>query len=260
MSGGVFAVHRDIFDHHIFSEEPYTERLAWLWLVSEAAWKPKRVRTPHGMIQLERGQLCHSQRFLAEKWRWDRSRVRNFLALLESEKMVTQLRPSLDPAIAQQKAQVTNLLTICNYDKHQFGGPSNEPSSPYEDKQETNQNQPKEEELITKKENIGGADAPAAVKTSRKKPARAMPDIFPASEAMRAYAEKRGYKFEIPPCFAFNKTRPGPAQAMFEAFKNHHGAKGSQFSDWEAAWRTWVDNQARWDTERGKPPGLRPAI
>jgi hypothetical protein len=87
-----------------------------------------------------------------------------------------------------------------------------------------------------------------------------MPDIFPASDAMRTYAEKRGYKFEIPPCFAFNKARPGPAQTMFEAFKNHHAAKGSQFADWDAAWRTWVDNQAKWDTERGKPPGLRPAI
>ena len=87
-----------------------------------------------------------------------------------------------------------------------------------------------------------------------------MPDIFPASDAMRAYAEKRGYKFEIPPCFAFNKTRPGPAQAMFETFKNHHAAKGNTFADWDAAWRTWVDNQVRWDTERGKPPGLRPAI
>jgi hypothetical protein len=145
---GVFAVDRGIFDHLIFADEPYTEREAWLWLVGEAAWKPKRIRTPHGMVQLERGQLVHSQRFLAEKWRWDRSRVRNFLALLDSEKMATQLRPSLDPASTQQKAQVTNILTICNYDKYQFGGPSVEPSSSSGNERETNQKRPKEEELI----------------------------------------------------------------------------------------------------------------
>ena len=74
MRSGVFAVDRGIFDHQIFADEPLTEREAWLWIIGEAAWKPKRVRTPHGMIQLERGQLAHSQRFLADKWQWDRSR------------------------------------------------------------------------------------------------------------------------------------------------------------------------------------------
>lgn len=87
-----------------------------------------------------------------------------------------------------------------------------------------------------------------------------MPDIFPISEAQKAYAEKCGYKYEVGPSFAYNKVRPGPAQDMFTAFKNHHAAKGSMFADWDAAWRTWVDNQVKWDTQRGKPPGLRPAI
>jgi hypothetical protein len=249
MTGGVFAVDRRIFQHRIFANEPYTEREAWLWLIGEAAWKPKRVRTPHGMISVERAQLVHSQRFLATKWRWDRSRVRRFLSLLESEGMVTQQRPSNDPAMAHE----TTRLTICNYDKYQFGGPSNDP----DEHQETNRKRPKEEEVINKKKILEGAHAE---KKSRKKPTRPMPDIFPMNEAQRAYAEKRGYKFEIPPCFAFNKARPGPAQEMFAAFKNYHAAKGSQFADWDAAWRTWVDNQVKWDTERGKPPGLRPAI
>jgi hypothetical protein len=166
MSGGLFAVDRGVFEHRMFANEPYTEREAWMWLISEAAWKAKSIRTPHGMVRVERGQLVHSQRFLAAKWQWDRSRVRRFFELLESEKMIAQERPSFDPAkgpaSTQQKAQKTAQLTICNYEKYQFGGPSDGPSSVEKTTQRTDQKRPKEEELITKKEKIEdrGADAP----------------------------------------------------------------------------------------------------
>jgi hypothetical protein len=165
MSGGVFAVDRRVFEHRIFADEPYTERLAWIWLLSEAGWKPKRVRTPHGMIDIGRGQLAHSQRFLAEKWRWDRSRVRRFLDLLECEKMVRIERPSFDPAkgpaSTQQKAQPTAVLTICNYDKYQFGSPEVDPAEDAKTTQRTDGKRPKEEEVINKKkEIIDGAPAP----------------------------------------------------------------------------------------------------
>lgn len=252
---GYIHLGRAVFDHPIFAPEPFTEREAWMWLICEAAWKPKRIRAPHGMVTVERGQVAHSQRFLATKWRWDRSRVRRFLALLESEEMVTQLRPSFDPASTQQKAHETTQLTICNYDKYQPGGPSDEPSNEIENEQETNQDRPKDKEINTKKEIMGMVSKP-----SRKKPARPMPDIFPMSETHRQYAERRGYRYETPVSFANLKAKPGPAQEMFEAFKNHHTAKGSLFADWDAAWRTWVDNQAKWDAQRGRAPALRPAL
>jgi hypothetical protein len=39
---------------------------AWLWLVSEAAWKGRRVTVTNGrtveIVDLERGQLSHSRR------------------------------------------------------------------------------------------------------------------------------------------------------------------------------------------------------
>jgi hypothetical protein len=40
---------------------------SWLWLVAEAAWKP-RVRFIGRL--LERGQLAHSTRFMAKAWCW----------------------------------------------------------------------------------------------------------------------------------------------------------------------------------------------
>jgi hypothetical protein len=39
-------------------------------------------------------------------------------------------------------------------------------------------------------------------------------------------------------------------------FRDHHDSKGNLFADWDAAFRTWIGNQIRWDRERGSsgPP------
>ena len=79
MSGGVFAVSRGIFEHEFFEDEPFTEREAWIWLIREAAWKPRKVRSPTGPITIQRGQCSCSVRFLADRWKWSKSRVGRFL-------------------------------------------------------------------------------------------------------------------------------------------------------------------------------------
>lgn len=235
---GYIMLHRSVWDHHLFSGREFGELEAWLWMVSFAAWKPTKVRVGCKMVTLNRGDLSFSERFLAEKWQWSKTRVHRFLALLESENM-----------IALNSDHGLNQITICNYDKYQ---------APWTDERtingpETDQKRTKEEKDNNLKKDIRGASAPSAEKPSRKKPARPMPDIFPMSEVMRAYAEKRGFRYELPTSFTNFQRKPGPAQEMFEAFKNHHVAKGSLFADWEAAWRTWVDNQARWNAERPQP-------
>src|SRR6185369_1718531 len=87
-NSGVFAVHRGIFDHPMFAPEDFTEREAWLWLISTAVWKPAKVRAGHKVVALDRGQLMFSERFIAQKWGWSKTCVRRFLMRLEREKMV----------------------------------------------------------------------------------------------------------------------------------------------------------------------------
>ena len=110
---GYFVVHRDVFAHVDFADEPFTEREAWMWLISEAAWQPKRVRvgSGSGTVELERGELAHSLRFLAEKWKWSVKRVRGYLDRGEQSGRLTRKRAH-DGAV----------ITICNYDKYQLGG------------------------------------------------------------------------------------------------------------------------------------------
>ena len=105
---GYFAVHRSVWEHDLFEPALFSEREAWMWLVSSAVWKPSKVRIGNKMVALDRGELAFSERFLAEKWQWAKSKVHRFLALLEIEKM-----------IARNSDHGLNHITICNYDKYQ---------------------------------------------------------------------------------------------------------------------------------------------
>jgi hypothetical protein len=108
MSEGFFWVTRSYFNHPIFASEPYSEREAFLWLISEAAWKPRRKRVHNATIELKRGQVAHSTRFLAAAWKWSESRVRRFLNKLKIDAMIE----------VASDAHAT-LITVCNYDKYQ---------------------------------------------------------------------------------------------------------------------------------------------
>lgn len=75
--------------------------------------------------------------------------------------------------------------------------------------------------------------APSALPTpraSRKKPVSSWPPGFGvATPGVREYLAAK---------------LPGANAAVeFEKFESHHLAKGSQFSDWLAAWRTWVQRE-----------------
>jgi hypothetical protein len=105
---GVFAVDRGVFDHPAFPREPFTQREAWTWLIAEAAWKAHRRRVGNLQVELRRGQLAASIRFLAVRWRWHRAKVERFLDKLKTETMVGT---TIETGIT--------IITICNYNKYQ---------------------------------------------------------------------------------------------------------------------------------------------
>lgn len=106
---GVFAVDRGIFDHPCLDDgEPYSRREAWLWMISQAAWKPRKKDVGGVIIELQRGQLAHSTRFMATAWRWSHSAVVRYIERLKKLKMVE----------AKTGTPVT-VLSLCNYEAHQ---------------------------------------------------------------------------------------------------------------------------------------------
>jgi hypothetical protein len=102
--------------HEVFSGEPFGRRSAWIWLIEEAAFAPRQKMVGGTIITLERGQLCHSYRFLAEAWGWKKDRVSRFLKLLISAR---QIRAETATVGSTANATGEKLITICNYDKYQ---------------------------------------------------------------------------------------------------------------------------------------------
>lgn len=105
---GTFNVARSVWNHTVFRPSKFSDREAFLWLVSEASWKPRAIRSGNYIIQLDRGQLSHSLRFMGEKWGWSKSAVQRFLKTLENRDM-----------IRDSSGTAQNVITICNYDRYQ---------------------------------------------------------------------------------------------------------------------------------------------
>lgn len=98
----------------------------------------------------------------------------------------------------------------------------------------------------TKRETEGEPPAPdspspaKAPKPSRKRPGIRRPDDLRPDQTARDLASQLGVNVE----------------AEFPKFCDHHDAKGSLFSDWQAALRTWTRNAARF-AERGSVIPIR---
>jgi hypothetical protein len=105
----------------------------FLSLVADAAWKPRRVRLKRGAVDLLRGQLLGSSRFLAERWQWPEPRVRRFLDRISGRRAIDAQGVALNDAhsdalIDAQPTANGTIITIRNYDDFQKEAKSEPPS------------------------------------------------------------------------------------------------------------------------------------
>lgn len=85
---GTVNIARTIWSDAAFKDEPFTEREAFVWMIMEASWKPREKRVGSATVFLERGQLSHSIRFLAEAWGWKRNKTHRFITRLKNRDMI----------------------------------------------------------------------------------------------------------------------------------------------------------------------------
>jgi hypothetical protein len=150
---GYYRVHRKWMNNPVFKQEPFTECQAWIWLIEEVAFQPRRVRSGDTVIELERGQLSHSLRFMAEAWGWSKSRVGRFVDRLQSETMV-----GTDTGTGQL------VITLCNYEKFQavakqVGQPPGQEAGHTWDSRGTNYNEGNKLEVVSPSENDSSEDS-----------------------------------------------------------------------------------------------------
>ena len=106
MSEGYFKWYRKGFENALWQEKRSLSRFeAWFDLVGNlAAYKPYEKIVKGRSIHLHLGELVASERFLETRWNWSRTKVRNFISLLEKNHSLTK-----------RKDQGETVLTLCNY-------------------------------------------------------------------------------------------------------------------------------------------------
>jgi hypothetical protein len=107
---GFFLMARGWGDDPVFggAREAFTRRDSWAWLMENARWQDGKVLLGGKLVELKRGQLCATIKFMANAWKWADSKVRRWLAVLSSVKKIF--------IGGDQKSTV---LTICDYDQIQ---------------------------------------------------------------------------------------------------------------------------------------------
>lgn len=87
---------------------------------------------------------------------------------------------------------------------------------------------------MLKESHVEGDIEGEAVPAPKAKRATPFPDPFTITEAMNDWTRTNARGVDI--------------IAETEQFADYHRAKGSTMKDWEAAWRTWMRNAAKWRT------------
>ncbi|CAG9705481.1 hypothetical protein [Clostridium neonatale] len=112
-SKGFIKLERSIFEHWIFQDAEKFK--AFVDLIQLARWKDEKLIIGNKLITIPRGSYYTSELKLAERWGWSRNKTRDFLKLLESEKMITKKGTSKGTT-----------LTITNYEFYQGEGTTND--------------------------------------------------------------------------------------------------------------------------------------
>lgn len=99
---------RAMFENKMWFAEPFTKAQAWIDLIGMANYADKTKYYNGKFHKIMRGQLVTSQRTLAERWKWSKTKVQTYIQTLVQADMLT--------------ADYTNkwtVLTVVNYAKYQ---------------------------------------------------------------------------------------------------------------------------------------------
>lgn len=105
---GWIKIYRSLAAHDLWLEEPFTRGQAWVDLLMMVNHENKKVMFDGKMISVGKGSRITSIRSLGERWKWSRTKVSNFLSILEAEKM-----------IMKKSDTKKTVITVVNYSKLQ---------------------------------------------------------------------------------------------------------------------------------------------
>lgn len=113
---GWYRQHRSLFTHPLFEGDEFCRGHAFSDLIGMAEFEAGERGIKGHIVKLERGQLFASVRFLANRWKWSKGKVQRYLARLEVERMVFEVRSETD---TPDGTPIGTVYRIANYDTYQ---------------------------------------------------------------------------------------------------------------------------------------------
>jgi uncharacterized phage protein (TIGR02220 family) len=106
---GFINIDRKIQNHWLWTnKEPFDKRSAWFDLLLLASYKDHSFQFGYELVNQKEGEIITSEHILADKWKWSRHKVRNFLELLIADSM-----------LVKNSTTKRTSLTIVNYKLYQ---------------------------------------------------------------------------------------------------------------------------------------------
>ena len=103
-----FKVSRNIFESKMWNEKPFDRSHAWLDMVGNANYKDGTIFIRGNEVEIKRGQLAWSIRFMSDRWGHTQKWIEKFLKSLKRDTQITI-----------QKTYPISLISIINYEKYQ---------------------------------------------------------------------------------------------------------------------------------------------
>jgi hypothetical protein len=108
MSGWI-KLHRSIKDHWLYTEDRVFSKFeAWNDILLSVNFSDAKQVIKGKIYNIKRGESTMSLDTWAKRWNWDKSKVRRFLTLLQSDGMIVLVSDN-----------ITTHLTVCNYASYQ---------------------------------------------------------------------------------------------------------------------------------------------
>ena len=99
MLQGWVSVHRQIQEHWLWAEKPFSKGQAWIDMLMLANHEDRKFLLGNDLMEIKAGGFYTSEVKLSERWGWSRKKVHAFLELLEKDEMVVVKRDSKGTAI-----------------------------------------------------------------------------------------------------------------------------------------------------------------
>ncbi len=102
---GFIKIQRKLFDNFLWNEKRvFSKAEAWIDLIQSARFEERQEIIQNKVIEIHKGELPVSRRYLEKRWNWGGTKVSNFIKTLEELGMVSQ-----------RKTKGQTVINLCNY-------------------------------------------------------------------------------------------------------------------------------------------------